>query len=80
MIYITKAPYIQGIPGGGLQHRALNLKISNPRRAIPHDTYHASRCVRKQEDKESQAENISWVLLWFLFLIVVFVHAPTPPL
>ena len=72
MVCITKAPYIQGIPGGGLQHRALNLKKSNPRRAIPIDVYYTQRYAEELKKKESQRDNLEWVLLWFIFLILIF--------
>ena len=71
MVCITKAPYIQGIPGGGLQHRALNLKQSNPRRAVPCDVYYAQRYTEELKNK-SHRGNLEWVLLWSEFLILIF--------
>lgn len=72
MVCISKAPYIQGIPGGGLQHQVLNLKKSNPRRTVPLDVYYAQQYAEEMGKKESQRENLEWVLLWFILLILIF--------
>lgn len=72
MVFISKAPYIQGIPGGGLQHEVLNLrKHRNPPRIVPRHPYYAERYAEALKQKDAQRDNFNWVLLWFIFLILI---------